>query len=261
VRRAIISLWLVGALYGLAAELGSAFLPRRLRVGAHDLEHGALLPTLTALGEELVSLVQSGLLPAGAAASASRVLAGFLLGAAAGIPLGFAMARRPWLGHTLAPWVALLRYTPAIALLPLLVLWLGAGEAATILLIAAAVAVVTREGAAAGVNGVAPVHLDVAAALGASQALVWRRVVLPAALPRLLASVRVAVGLAWVTAVAAELITLQTPSLGSLLAISGAGVRVPTILVALATVGLLALGSDALARAAYRRGTRWMPAG
>jgi ABC-type nitrate/sulfonate/bicarbonate transport system permease component len=258
VRRAVVSLVVFAGLYGIASEAGSSFLPRRMWLGPHYLENVELLPTYASIGEELVYLLRSGLLPRSAAASTGRVLAGLLLGAAVGIPLGLAMARRPRLGHALAPWVVLVRFTPALALLPLYVLWLGAGEAPKILLIATAAAVVMREGAEAGVRGVARVHLDAAAALGASRALVLRRIVLPAALPDLLASVRIAVGLAWVTMVVAELIAPEMPSLGYLLALSGAYPRVPTIALGIATIGLLVLGSDAVALALYRRTTRWM---
>jgi NitT/TauT family transport system permease protein len=257
-RRALVSLVVVGVLYGVAAELGAGVLPRRMWLGPHYIENVELLPTYASLREELVYLLRSGILPRSAAVSTGRVLAGLVLGAAVGIPLGLAMARRPRLGHALAPWVVLFRFTPALALLPLYVLWLGAGEAATILLIATAVAVVTREGAAAGAAGVARVHLDAAAALGARRALVLRRVVLPAALPQLLASVRIAVGLAWVTMVVAELIAPEMPSLGYLLALSGAYPRVATIALAIATIGLLVLASDTLALALYQRATRWM---
>jgi ABC-type nitrate/sulfonate/bicarbonate transport system permease component len=257
-RRALVSLVVVVVLYGVAAEAGSRLLPRQVWLGQHYMENLDLVPTYPSLAEELVYLVRSGLLPRGAAASTGRVVAGLLLGAAVGVPLGLAMARRRRLGHALAPWVALLRFTPAMALLPLYVLWLGVGEAPKILLIATAVAVVTREGAAAGVRSVAPVYLDAAAALGAPPALVLRRIVLPAALPHLLASLRIAVGLAWVTMVVAELIAPEMPSLGYLLALSNVYPRVATITLGIATIGLLVLVSDALTLALYQRATRWM---
>jgi NitT/TauT family transport system permease protein len=257
-RRALVALAMLVVLYGIAAEAGSGVLPRRMWLGPHYIENVELLPTYASLGDELVYLVQSGLLPRGAAVSTARVLAGLLLGGAVGIPLGLAMARRPRLGQTLAPWVVFLRFTPAMALLPLFVLWFGAGEAPKILLIATAAAVVLREGAEAGVRSVSRVHLDAAMALGAPRALVLRRVVLPAALPHLLSSLRIAVALAWVTMVVAELIAPEMPSLGYLLALSGAYPRVPTMMLGIATIGLLVLATDALALAAYQRSTRWM---
>jgi ABC-type nitrate/sulfonate/bicarbonate transport system permease component len=83
-------------------------------------------------------------------------------------------------------------------------------------------------------------------------------VVLPAALPQILASVRISVALAWVTVVVAELIKPTMPSLGYLVALAGAYPRVPTIVVALAAMAVLVLVSDGLMLGAYRWGTRWM---
>ena len=103
-----------------------------------------------------------------------------------------------------------------------------------------------------------PVYLDAAASLGASSRLAFWRIVLPAALPHILASIRVGTGLAWVTIVVAELIDAKMPSLGYLLALSGAYPRVPTMLIALATVGALVLVFDLVLLAIHARATRWM---
>ena len=131
------------------------------------------------------------------------------------------------------------RYTPALALLPLYVVWFGYGEASKILLIATNVAVITLLGAHQGVRGVPRVYLDAASSLGAGRWLRFRKIVLPAAFPAIFASVRIAVGLAWVTIVVAELIDARMPSLGYLLA----------------TPRLYGVAWDALVTNQYRAGT------
>jgi NitT/TauT family transport system permease protein len=108
------------------------------------------------------------------------------------------------------------------------------------------------------VRSVPRAYLDAAASLGAGPALAFRKIVLPFALPHIIASVRIAVGLAWVTIVVAELIDAKMPSLGYLLALSGAYPRVPTMLIGIATVGLLVLGFDTLTLLLHARVTRWM---
>jgi ABC-type nitrate/sulfonate/bicarbonate transport system permease component len=118
--------------------------------------------------------------------------------------------------------------------------------------------VVTLQGAFQGVRGIPRVYWEAAAALSAPRNLVLRRIVLPAAMPQILASVRIAIALAWMTVVAAELIKPSMPSLGYLLALAGAYPRVPTIIIALGTIALLVLVSDGLTLAAYRWTTRWM---
>jgi ABC-type nitrate/sulfonate/bicarbonate transport system permease component len=256
--RALLALGLLAFLYGVAAEVLAPYLPRRIWLATHYIEDVELLPTYRSLLEEVVFLLRSGILPASVAASASRVLAGLLLGAAVGVPVGLAMGRSQRLEALLDPWVTLFRFTPALALLPLYVGWFGLGEASRILLIATAVAVVTLLGAFQGARQVPRVYLEAARALGASPALTWRRVVLPAALPQIAAGVRIALGLAWLTVVAAELIAPRMPSLGYLLALAGAYPRVPTIVAGLAAMGAVVLLSDAVALALYGRATWWM---
>jgi len=108
------------------------------------------------------------------------------------------------------------------------------------------------------VRGVPRVYLDAAASLGAGPWLRFRKIVLPAAFPAIFASVRIAAGLAWVTIVVAELIDARMPSLGYLLALSGAYPRIPTMLIGIATVGALVLVFDLLALLLHARATRWM---
>jgi taurine transport system permease protein len=102
------------------------------------------------------------------------------------------------------------------------------------------------------------VYLDAAAALGAGPGLRFRRIVLPLAFASIFASVRIAAGLAWVTIVVAELIDARMPSLGYLLALSGAYPRVPTMMIAIATIGALVLLFDTAALLLHARATRWM---
>lgn len=257
-RQGLVALAAVAVVYGLLAHAMRGWVPPNEWLVVHEIESVEILPTYSSLAEEAAFLARAGGLFHGIAVSSGRMLAGFLLGALVGIPLGFAMGRAAWLESVLDPWVAFLRFTPALALLPLYVLWFGFGEGPKILLIATAVAVVSLQGAYEGVRNIPRVYLDVAATLGAPRGLVLRRIVLPAALPRIVSSLRIAVMLAWTTVVVAELIQPSMPSLGYLLALAGAYPRVPTIVVALGTIAVLVLISDTLTLAGYRGATRWM---
>ena len=254
VRRALVALVALALLYGVVSEIGSRVLPRRIWMATHYIEDVELTPRYASLAEEAVFLVRAGILQASVLVSSGRVLAGVLLGAAVGLPLGLAMGRAAGLESLLGPWVAFFRFTPAFALLPLYVLWFGFGEGPRVGLIATAVAIVTLHGAFEGARRIPRVYLDAAASLGAGRVLVLR----PAALPSLVSSVRIATALAWVTIVVAELIKPAMPSLGYLLALAGAYPRVPTIVVAIATTGVLVLASDVAVLVAYRWATRWM---
>ena len=258
VRRAVAALAGLLVLYAVAAEIGHGRLPDRIWLGAHYVENVQLLPTVRSLAEEATFLVESRILLDSIAVSTRRVALGLLLGSLAGILLGLLTGWAARLEVLADPWVTFFRFTPALALLPLYVVWFGYGEAPKVLLIATNVAVIVLLGAHQGVRGVARVHLDAAASLGAGRWLVFRRVVLPSAFPSILASVRIAAGLAWVTIVVAELIDARMPSLGYLLALAGAYPRVPTMLIGIATVGALVLLFDLLALLLHARATRWM---
>jgi NitT/TauT family transport system permease protein len=233
-------------------------LPDRIWLGTHYVENVKLLPTYGALAEEGAFLLESGILLESLAVSTGRVLLGFLFGAAAGLVLGLATGRAARVEYVAEPWVTFFRFTPALALLPLYVVWFGYGEGSKILLISTSVAVVTLLGAHHGVRSVPRVYLDAAAALGAPPRITFRKIVLPAAGPHIFASMRIALGLAWVTIVVAELIDAKMPSLGYLLTLAGAYPRVPTMVIGIATIGALVLACDLLALRAYATATRWM---
>ena len=258
VKRALAALGTIAVLYGIAAEIGRDRLPRRIWLGVHYVEGVELLPPYRSLAEETEFLVQSGILASSIAVSTGRVLIGFLLGSAVGILLGLATGRAARVEYLAEPWVTFFRFTPALALLPLYVVWFGYGEMSKVLLIATNVAVVTLLGAHQGVRSAPRVYLDAAAALGASRKLVFRKVVLPLAFPEIFASARIALGLAWVTIVVAELIDAKMPSLGYLLALANAYPRVPTMVIGIATIGALVLAFDTLALFLHTRATHWM---
>ncbi len=258
IRRAAIALISLAAIYAIAAELGHGRLPDRIWMGSHYVENIQLLPTWRSLAEEGAFLIESRILVDSVVVSTRRVLLGLAIGTLAGVLLGLATGWAALFESLAEPWVAFFRFTPALALLPLYVVWFGYGEASKVLLIATGVAVVTLLGAHQGVREVPRTYLDAAASLGAPRALVFRRIILPLAFPAIFTSVRVATALAWVTIVVAELIDAKMPSLGYLLALSGAYPRVPQMLIAIATVGALVLVFDTIALLLHNRATRWM---
>src|SRR5262249_2894379 len=210
-RRALVAIGALAVLYGIAAQIGQKWLPHRIWMDVHYIDDVELLPTYRSLGEELVFLLQSGILPSSIAVSTGRILIGFFLGACAGILLGVATGRSRRIEDLAEPWVTFLRFTPALALLPLYVVWFGYGEPSKVLLIATNVAVVTLLGAHQGVRGVPRVYLDSAASLGAGSWLRFRKVVLPAAFPSIFASVRIPAGLALVVLSIAQFIPPKLP--------------------------------------------------
>jgi len=245
-------------LYGAVAQISSPYLPRRVWMGAHYIEDVEFLPTYGSLATEMVFLLRSGTLVGGILVSGGRVLAGLMAGTLVGLSVGLAAVAEPRVGALLLPWVTLVRFAAALALLPLYVLWFGFGESARILLIATGVGAVIFLGVVQGASHVPRVYLESAAVLGFPLPMTLRRVVLPCALPQIFSSLRIGVALAWTTIVVAELVDPQPPSLGYLLTLAATYPRVPTILIGILTIGLLVLASDRVLLAVYGRATGWM---
>lgn len=135
-----------------------------------------------------------------------RVLAGVLIGVTIGVVLGLLMGSIGWVRSILEPWLTFLRALPPLAYFFLLVIWLGIDEAPKITLLALAALPPAAVATTAAVVA-APVGLvEAARALGASRWQVVADVVIPSALPETFTGIRLAVGMAYSSVVAAELL-------------------------------------------------------
>ena len=185
-------------------------------------------------------------------ASAGRVTLGVLIGVTLAVPAGFALGRFAAVRAAFDPLVNFFRALPPIALVPLVIVYLGIGEAAKIFVLAfsaffAAVIVLYE-----GVSQIAPIYTQVAQTLGATQGEIFRKVILPAAAPHVLTALRVSLGVAWATLVAAELVAAQA-GLGAMIQMAASFFQLEVIYVGVIAIGLVALSMDyALRRLADR---------
>lgn len=140
-----------------------------------------------------------------AAASLGRVACGYALAAIPAIPLGLLAGRCAWAERLLAPSLNGIRAVPGISWLPLVILWCGIGFVATVTLIALAAFFPVYFSAAAGAASVPSSLTATGRMLGLSRAAVFRRVVLPWAMPQLAAGLRVALGFSFAYLVLGEL--------------------------------------------------------
>lgn len=248
-RRGLLGLLAVAALYGLLSSPSLRFLP----VQQFFPSYGSLLASY-------VHLIKTGSLLQGIASSLERMLQGYALGASVGIVVGLAMGWARRCEYLLDPLVQFVKFTPALAWLPLYILWFGMGQASMVMLIATGVAVVTLTSAYHGVRDIPQVHLRAARMLGAGRGLILRRVVLPAALPHCFDGLRVAIAVSWAIIVAAELIGAPS-GLGILLVSAREYLNVALVLVVIAHIGLLAFVMDLLGKAVHARATHWMKRG
>ena len=185
-----------------------------------------------------------------------RVVAGVVIGVVLGVLLGLVMGSVSWVRGVLEPWLTFLRALPPLAYFFLLVIWLGIDEAPKITLLALAAlppaAVATTAAVAA-----APVGLQEAArALGASQRHVIRDVVIPSSLPETFTGIRLAVGMAYSSVVAAELFN-GIPGIGGLVKDASNYNNTPVVLVGIFAIGFSGLLIDSLLRSIERRAVPW----
>jgi taurine transport system permease protein len=139
-------------------------------------------------------------------ASLVRTLTGVLLATAVGVPLGLAMGLSKLLDKTLGPVIGFLRPIPALAFIPVVVLWLGIGESSKVFVIFMSSLFFVTTGAALGVRAVPRDYYFIARNYGLrGWKMIWH-VVLPPALPQLIAGLRTALTVGWAVVVAAEMI-------------------------------------------------------
>ena len=190
--------------------------------------------------------------------SIGRVAAGYAIALALGIPIGLWMGLSRLAEAGLNPLVQILRPISPIAWIPVAIILFGIGEAAPIFLIAMAAFFPIASATASGVRRVPPMFLAAGRNFGLSQRELLRRVLFPAAFPHILVSLRIALGVAWLVVVAAEMIAVDS-GLGYLIIDArNAGKRYDLVVAGMAMVGAVGLILDLLIRRLERlRSVRW----
>jgi NitT/TauT family transport system permease protein len=185
----------------------------------------------------------SGELPHDAAASLTRVAGGFALGAVLALPLGLLMGASKIVYELFNPVVQILRPIPPIAFIPLAILWFGLGNPPAFFLISLGAFFPILMNTIAGVRSVDAIYLRAARNLGAGQSTLFWRVMVPAAMPYILAGVRIGIGVAFIVVIVAEMIAVN----------SGLGYRIleareyfwsDKVIAGMISIGLAGLGID-----------------
>ncbi|RUU60777.1 ABC transporter permease [Mesorhizobium sp. M2C.T.Ca.TU.002.02.1.1] len=162
-------------------------------------------PRPSTVVEAAIAMLRDGDLLAGLATSLGRVFAGFAIAACVAIPLGIAMGSMPTVERNLDPLVETFRPIAALAILPLVILWLGSGSGAAIAIVAYAAFFPILINTISGVKRIEPSLMRAALTMGLRPLTRMRVVLLPAALPSILVGMRIGLGIAWTAIIAAEL--------------------------------------------------------
>lgn len=185
-----------------------------------------------------------------------RVIAGFFLGALVGIPLGYAMGLSDWFRGWFDPIVEFMRPVPPLALIPLVIIWFGIGEAGKIILLFLAALWIMAIAARSGVSGVNISKVHAAYSLGASKWQIMRYVIIPNSLPEIFTGARVAMGVCWGTVVAAELVAAEQGA-GMMIMVASRFQNTDIVILGIILIGVIGFGIDMLMRWAERLLVPW----
>jgi NitT/TauT family transport system permease protein len=214
------------------------------------------LPSPRAVWEAGWSMARSGVLATDIWASVRRILLGFGVAVAISVPVGFAMGTFGVAEAAFEPVIGLLRYLPASAFIPLLIIWLGLGEPSKVVLLVIGVVFFNTLMTADVVRRVPRELLDVSYTLGARRLEVLRKVVLPWSLPGIVDAARVNAAAGWNFVVVAELVA-ATSGLGYRITRAQRFLQTDRIFAVLVVIGVIGLAIDVLLRLLRDRVGRW----
>src|SRR5438093_10935084 len=189
-------------------------------------------------------------------ASLLRSLPGFAIGALLGVALGLLAGVTRAFEQMLSPVIFLTYPVPKIVMLPLFMLWFGIGDLSKVLIIALACFYPAYINAYYGAKATPRILVWSARNMGASGAEIFRRVVLPGALPQIFAGMRVALALSFIVMFATEMINARS-GLGHLIREAENSLRFDLMYVSLLTIAILGYAGDRLLRFSRERLLPW----
>ena len=219
----------------------------------------ALAPSLEKIGLAFSRMILSGALVRHTLYTLYRVLFGFVLSACVGVPIGILMGRFRHVERFFGPLVSVLMPIPSLAWVPVFILWFGLGNAATIALVFYAATFPVILNTWTGVRSVNRLWIRSAEAMGADERALFYKVVLPGALPFVIAGLRQAFARAWIAVVGGEMIAATSWGLGWVIFDSKEFLRTDVMMASLASIGLIGLAFERLVFGSFERRTvaRW----
>ena len=190
-------------------------------------------------------------------ASLYRVAWGFITAVVTAVPLGLAIGRFAGTRAALMPWINFFRSLSPIAWIPFAIIWFGIGDPPAIFIIFVATFFQVVLATAAASAAVPKIYYRVAQDMRFDSKQILFRITLPAILPQLVIALRVAIGVAWMVVVAAEMIAVRS-GLGFLIVDARNGLRMDLVVCGMITIGAIGIGLDALfARLTKIRSLAW----
>jgi sulfonate transport system permease protein len=218
-----------------------------------------ILPEPLAVLRSAWELAASGELAQHVKISAWRALSSFVVGGGLGLLLGLLTGTFKQAETLLDTTLQMIRNIPALALIPLVILWFGIDEIAKLFLVSIGVFFPVYLNTYHGIRSVDPGLIEMAKNYGLSGWALYRDVILPGALPSILVGVRFSLGLVWVLLIVSETISAQS-GIGYMTMNAREFLQTDVVLVGILLYALLGKLADVLARAVERYALRWHPA-
>jgi sulfonate transport system permease protein len=217
-----------------------------------------ILPAPSKIVLTAAKLIGNGSLVDDLGISLARAAAGFAIGGTIGFGLGTIVGFSRTAAALLDRSVQMIRAIPFLALLPLVIVWFGVGEAEKIFLVSLGVSFPIYINTMLGIRQVDPKLIELGRVMGLSDWQLIRRIILPGALPSVLTGVRYSLATAWLALVVAETIGADS-GIGFLAMDAREFLRTDVIVLTILIYALIGLGADAVARLLERRLLTWHP--
>jgi NitT/TauT family transport system permease protein len=215
------------------------------------------LPSPLAVANELMRQLQEGLLWVDVRASVYRITLGWLISTAVALPIGILMGNFRFFEGLLEPLIDLVRYMPAVAFVPLTILWMGVGDQQKIVILFIGTFFQQVLLVMDNVKNVPFELIQVSYTFGLSKREVLWDVVMKSALPALWDTMRITLGWAWTYLVVAELVAANV-GLGYRIMRAQRFLQTDTIILGILVIGLLGLITDYAFKLSYRKLFPWV---
>ena len=221
------------------------------------------LPSPLNIANGLTELLTTGLPPgftlaSHCIASLKRVLSGMALALVTALPLGVLMGYWNWMRNVLRPFVELVRPIPPLAWVPLAILWFGIGDGAASFIIFLGSFFPILINTMTGVSSINKRLVEMSILLGAGKSDLFAKVFIPGAMPSIIAGIRIALGIGWMTLVAAEFTGVKSGyGLGYMIMTARDIQRADQIIAGMFVIGLIGYGMDWAVRRIETRMLRW----
>jgi sulfonate transport system permease protein len=217
------------------------------------------LPAPRAIVKSFLELSASGELWTHVRVSTIRALSGFAVGGGLGLVLGLLTGSFRWAETLLDTTLQMIRNIPALALIPLAILWFGIDETAKLFLVSLGVFFPVYINTFHGIQSVDRGLLEMGRSYGLSRWKLYREVILPGALPSILVGVRFALGFMWVMLIVAETISARS-GIGYMTMNAREFMQTDVMVVGILLYALLGKVADLLSKGLERYWLRWHPA-